>query len=36
VAYLWLNAIGCILVIIVAFIINKIIQQKSPAVEPGV
>jgi Na+/proline symporter len=36
VAYLWLNPIGCFLVMIVAYLINKFIQQKSPdQVEPG-
>jgi Na+/proline symporter len=36
IAYLWLNAIGCILVIIIAYILNFFIPQKSPdLVEPG-
>ncbi|MBB6129794.1 sodium:solute symporter [Mucilaginibacter lappiensis] len=35
VAYLWLNPIGCFLVMIVAYAINKFIPQKSPAIEPG-
>jgi Na+/proline symporter len=36
IAYLWLNAIGCILVIIIAYILNGFIPQKSPdQVEPG-
>jgi SSS family transporter len=35
IAYLWLNAIGCILVIIIALLINRLIPQKSPAIEPG-
>ncbi|MDN5286963.1 MAG: sodium:solute symporter [Mucilaginibacter sp.] len=35
IAYLWLNAIGCILLIILAYLLNKFIPQKSPAVEPG-
>lgn len=36
VAYLWLNPIGCFLVMIVAFIINKTISQKSPVQVPVV
>jgi Na+/proline symporter len=36
VAYLWLNPIGCFLVMIVAYLINKFMQQKSPGqIEPG-
>ncbi|MGF7041156.1 sodium:solute symporter [Mucilaginibacter lappiensis] len=36
IAYLWLNAVGCILLIILAYILNKVIPQKSPAqTEPG-
>jgi hypothetical protein len=35
IAYLWLNAVGCILLIIVAYILNTVIPQKSPAKEPG-
>jgi Na+/proline symporter len=36
IAYLWLNAIGCILVIIIAYILNGLIPQKSPdQIEPG-
>lgn len=36
IAYLWLNAVGCILLIILAYILNKVIPQKSPAqIEPG-
>lgn len=36
VAYLWLNPIGCFLVMIVAYLINKLTPQKSPdQVEPG-
>jgi len=36
VAYLWLNPIGCFLVMIVAYLINKCISQKSPGqIEPG-
>ena len=36
VAYLWLNAVACILLIILAYIINKLLPQKSPdQVEPG-
>jgi len=33
VAYLWLNAIGCIGVIIIAWIINKLIDQKPAAAQ---
>ncbi len=36
VAYLWLNPIGCFLVMIVAYLLNKFITQKSPAIEPGI
>jgi Na+/proline symporter len=37
VAYLWLNPIGCFLVMIVAYVINKFMSQKSPdQIEPGV
>lgn len=35
VAYLWLNALGCILLVMIALFINPLIKQKSPAVEPG-
>jgi len=36
VAYLWLNPIGCFLVMIVAYVINKLMSQKSPGqIEPG-
>jgi len=36
IAYLWLNAVGCILLIILAYIFNKVIPQKSPVqTEPG-
>jgi len=36
VAYLWLNPIGCFLVMIVAYVINKFMSQKSPGqIEPG-
>ncbi|WP_419700806.1 sodium:solute symporter [Mucilaginibacter sp. NFX135] len=36
VAYLWLNPIGCFLVMIVAYLINKFMQQKSPGqIESG-
>jgi hypothetical protein len=36
VAYLWLNAIGCILVIIIALLINPAIKQKNPVeLQPG-
>jgi Na+/proline symporter len=35
VAYLWLNALGCILVVLLAMLINPFIKQKSPAVRPG-
>jgi Na+/proline symporter len=36
IAYLWLNAVGCILLIILAYILNKVIPQKSPVqTEPG-
>ncbi|MGN8067403.1 sodium:solute symporter [Mucilaginibacter sp. SG564] len=36
VAYLWLNPIGCFLVMIVAYLINKLLPQKSPGlIEPG-
>jgi Na+/proline symporter len=35
IAYLWLNAIGCILLIILAYILNKLMPQKSPVIEPG-
>lgn len=36
IAYLWLNAIGCILLIILAYIFHKLLPQKSPAQsEPG-
>lgn len=30
IAYLWLNAIGCILLIIIAYILNGLMPQKSP------
>jgi len=33
VAYLWLNAIGCILVIIIALVINPMFPQKQPSVK---
>jgi Na+/proline symporter len=36
VAYLWLNPIGCFLVMIVAYIMNKTISQKSPVQVPVV
>jgi SSS family transporter len=36
VAYLWLNAIGCIAVVIVALLITPLYKQKSPAVRPGI
>lgn len=36
VAYLWLNPIGCFLVMIVAYIMNKTISQKSPVEVPVV
>ena len=32
IAYLWLNAIGCILVILIAFIINECLPQTKPPV----
>jgi Na+/proline symporter len=35
VAYLWLNALGCILLIILAYVLNVLLPQKSPANEPG-
>lgn len=35
IAYLWLNAVGCILLIIVAYLIGKLMPQKGPAIEPG-
>jgi Na+/proline symporter len=36
IAYLWLNAIGCILVIIIAYLVNTLMPQKSPdLLEPG-
>jgi SSS family transporter len=35
VAYLWLNALGCILLVVLALIINPLIKHKSPAVTPG-
>ena len=35
IAYLWLNPIGCLSVIVIAYLINTFIPQKSPAV-PGV
>jgi SSS family transporter len=35
VAYLWLNALGCLLVVLLAMLINPFIKQKSPAVRPG-
>jgi Na+/proline symporter len=36
VAYLWLNPIGCFLVMIVAYIANAVIYKKRPVAEPGV
>jgi Na+/proline symporter len=36
VAYLWLNPIGCFLVMIVAYIMNKTISQKNPVQVPVV
>ncbi|WP_183565479.1 sodium:solute symporter [Mucilaginibacter sp. SP1R1] len=33
IAYLWLNAIGCILLIILAYILQQLIPQKSPAID---
>ncbi|WP_295716462.1 sodium:solute symporter [Mucilaginibacter sp.] len=36
VAYLWLNPIGCFLVMIVAYIMNKTMSQKSPVEVPVV
>jgi SSS family transporter len=35
IAYLWLNAIGCILLIILAYLLNELMPQKSPAIKPG-
>jgi SSS family transporter len=34
VAYLWLNALGCILVVLIALLLNTFIKQKSPAIGP--
>jgi hypothetical protein len=34
VAYLWLNALGCILVVLIALLLNPFVKQKSPALRP--
>ncbi|GAB2701175.1 hypothetical protein GCM10027037_27850 [Mucilaginibacter koreensis] len=36
VAYLWFNAIGCIAVVVFAWILHLLRKHKHPAVEPGV
>jgi SSS family transporter len=33
-AYLWLNALGCILLVLIALLINPFLKQKSPALWP--
>jgi hypothetical protein len=33
-AYLWLNALGCILLVLIALLINPFLKQKSPALGP--
>jgi hypothetical protein len=35
VAYLWLNAIGCILVIGIAAVVNPLMPEVKPEPEPG-
>jgi len=35
VAYLWLNPIGCFLVMILGLALNRLVPQKSPVVKPG-
>lgn len=36
VAYLWLNVIGCLAVVIIAYILQKLIKEKAVEVEPVV
>ena len=33
-AYLWLNALGCILLVLIALLISPFLKQKSPALKP--
>lgn len=33
-AYLWLNALGCILLVLIALLISTFLKQKSPALKP--
>jgi Na+/proline symporter len=35
VAYLWLNPIGCFLVMILGLVLNRAVSQKSPVIKPG-
>jgi len=35
VAYLWLNALGCVLLVVIALCLNPLINKKPPSLAPG-